>query len=262
MNFVRYIQSRLRILVYSHLERCQKPHKISHEEFEARIAHYMSIPRCSIGEREIYIKKLQDIGELPLDKIMIDGSGKSIYRLTIRPSLLLCTFLIQITKDTHALTVLLKTVEGEMGSLEETISEEIINIDPSDSLFYERFRSLQENIDSHNFWLMPLKMANPLIACLDGVEYSIEVSHHDQYGWTSGGSARKDEDFEKLCLLFLNLPVYDGSILNGSMLESLVSHRKSPVTREYYPAWKVQSAQEIEEEIEAELQALKSKLID
>jgi hypothetical protein len=32
------------------------------------------------------------------------------------------------------------------------------------------------------------------------------------------------------------------------------------LTRKYYPALKVQSAQEIEEEIEAELQALKSKL--
>jgi hypothetical protein len=222
MNFVRYIQSRLRILVYSHLERRQKPHTISHEEFEARtaqyIAHYMSTPRGSIDEREIYIKKLQDIGEVPLDKTMIDGSGKSIYRLTIRPSLQLRTFLIQITKDTHALTVLLKTLGHEIGAIEKKISEEIINIDPSDSLFYERFRSLQENIDSRNFWLMPLKMAGPNIVRCDGVKYCIEVSHHDQYGWFSGDYS-EEGDFQKLCGLFLNLPVY-----NGSILESIVSY--------------------------------------
>jgi hypothetical protein len=84
-----------------------------------------------------------------------------------------------------------------------------------------------------------------------GDTYVIEVAHHDRYNWSSCYRPKMEGAFRKLCELFLNLPAYDGSIL-----EAQVSEVKASWIREYHSALKVQSAQEIE----AELQALKGKL--
>jgi hypothetical protein len=251
MNFVRYLASRCIKLLRL---REPKPDELAvwmPETLPILIDH----PHAVQGARDYYIELLQTIGESPLDKTAVDGFEKSVYRLVITPSLNPTPKFIQITENSHCLTVVLKTVVLEIGELEKTIKEEIINIDRSDCLFHEHFRPFQENIDKLNFWAWPMVVRDMNRTVLDGVSYMIEVVDRDRYHWASGGSARKDEDFEKLCLLFLNLPVYDGSIL-----ESSVSYWKSSLTRKYYPAFKVQSAQEAEEEIEAELQALKANL--
>jgi hypothetical protein len=250
MNFVRYLQSIVRRLAYAYLERHQKPQTDSYIDFEAHMRHYMSIAQCSINARDSYIEHLKDIGELPLDKMMIDSSRESIYRLTSLLSMRArpCASLIQITKVSQDLTVMLKSGERE----------ETINIDPSDALFHERFQSLQENIDKLNFWSMKSDMTDQTKIYLDGTTYVIEVSHQKQYGWSSCHGSGKEGDFRKLCQLFLDLSCYVGSILESDVMRVNASWATADMTFVQSP----KTQEEIDQEIEAELQALKSKLID
>jgi hypothetical protein len=264
MNFVRSLASRCLAILRV---------RTSREPFD-------QVPMDEIirhGKRAGYVECLRSIGESPLDKIAIGESGQSIYRFALlggclsnwiplklnRPEQRLPSLWIQITEVSHCLTVVLKA-----GGVEETI-----NIDSSDCLFHERFRSLQENINTLDFWsMMPdLSMSILMARCVvpvadpgslplprpDPDTYVIEVAHHDRYNWSSCWPLMEG-DFHKLCGLFLNLPVYEGSILEDQVNEVKASWPR--------PRVKVQSAQEIEAkigaEIEAELQALKAKLND
>jgi hypothetical protein len=247
MNFFRYLQSRLRAFIYSRLQ--QNEERLTGEEIEARIRHYMSIAQCSINARDGYIEDLKDIGELPLDKMVIDSSRESVYRLTRLPLLRVrpIASLIQITKVSQDLTVVLKSGERE----------ETINIYPSDDLFHERFQSLQENIDKLNFWSMKSDMTDRTKLYLDGTTYVIEVSHQDQYGWSSCHCPDYEGDFRKLCQLFLDLPCYVGSTLECEVMAVNASWAADRM-----PVQPPKTQEEIDQEIDAELQALKSKLID
>jgi hypothetical protein len=250
MIFVRYLQSIVRRLANAYLERHQKPQTDSSVDLEALIRRYMSIAQCSINARDGYIEHLKDIGELPLDKMVIDSSRESVYRLTSLLSFGLRPYasLIQITKVSQNLTVLFKSGERE----------ETINIDhPSDGLFHERFQALQENIDKLNFWSMKSDMTDQTKLYLDGMTYVIEVSHQDQYGWSSCHCPGKEGDFRKLCQLFLDLPCYVGSILESDVMQVNASWA-ADMTFVQPP----KTQEEIDQEIETELQALKSKLID
>jgi hypothetical protein len=259
MNFVRSLASRCLAILRV---------RTSRETFD-------QVPMDEIirhGKRAGYVECLRSIGESPLDKIAIGESGQLVYRFTLlggclfdwipresnKPEQRLPSLWIQITEVSHCLTVVLKA-----GEVEETI-----NIDSSDCLFHERFRSLQENINTLDFWsMMPdLSISRLMARCVvpvadpdprprprprpDPDTCVIEVAHHDRYNWSSCWPLKMEGDFHKLCELFLNLPVYEGSILEDQVNEVKAS----------WPRVKVQSAQEIEEEIEVELQALKSKL--
>lgn len=258
MNFVRYLASRLALSVRTHRE------PFDQVQMDEGIRH---------GKRVGYVECLRSIGESPLDKIEIGESGQSVYRFALlggclinwiprelnKPEHRLPSLWIQITEVSHSLTVVLKA-----GEVEETI-----NIDSSDCLFHECFRSLQENINTLDFWsMMPDLSVSMLIGrCVvpvanprpdprprpDPDTYVIEVSHHDRYNWSSCWSPKIEGDFRKLCELFLNLPVYEGSIV-----EAQVNEVKESWRRECHSAFQVQTPQEIEEEIEAELQALKA----
>ena len=152
-----------------------------------------------------YDQFLSAIGESPLSKVESSESAKSVYRLAIQPGWLGAPphSLIQITDISHSLTVMLKTEKFE----------ETINIDPSDRLFYERFRFLQENIEQLNFW----SMESELNRGFDGADYIIEVAHHGKHKFSSCWCPKEDGNFRKLCQLFLDLPCYVGSILEGQV---------------------------------------------
>ena len=172
---------------------------------------------------------LSAVGESSLSNVAADEPGKSVYRFAIQHGFfnkdnslwktiycplsqeidwsvyyghLPLSLWIEITEVDNTLTVLVRT-----SSSGET-AQEIVKIDSADHLFYEQFRSLQENIDKF-FWSMVSAQVDMNVNARSCVNthgnpkmYVMEVAHNGKHHW-----CLSCDGFDgPLCHLFLALP--------------------------------------------------------